>query len=272
MKKREYNCFIRIGETSICLYSENDEFTKYIKKWYKEFITEYKEPDIKLSVYEVPKRYLNTIKISNPEEIDIKYNKENNTLYLNSDKFIGEYNVEKKKGKLICNHYLYFNPFLRIIFALVLLKEGGFLVHAAGMVHDGDGYIFPGKSGAGKSTISKLSNEKIILSDELALVKKNKDKFIIHGTPFWGEYEEAKNKFTEIKGIYFLKKDEKNFTKNLSPLIALKMLLPNIFFYGIDKEFTKKIFNLCHEFIESVPSYELHFVPEPSFWRVINAK
>ena len=263
---------INIGNVSVCINSPNKNFVDYLKQWYKEFITVFEKPDINLSIYEVPSKLLRTDRFPDPEYIDITFESEENKLYVNSNKFMGEFNLKNLEGELKCVNYLYFNPFLRIVFALFLLQNEGFLIHAASIIHNNNGYIFPGGSGAGKSTISKISDDSTILTDELTLVRKVDEKFVIYGTPFWGEYEVAENKKIEVKELYFLKKDDKNYIKEISPSMAIKMILPNIFFFNVNKEFTNLIFNLINEFIETVPCYELHFLPDPSFWRLIDAK
>lgn len=74
-----------------------------------------------------------------------------------------------------------------------------------------------------------------------------------------------------ITGIYFPIKDKENYVQNLSPRQALERLLPNVVFFARDSEFSKQLFNLCYDLVSKVPAYELHFLPEPLFWRCIDA-
>ena len=75
------------------------------------------------------------------------------------------------------------DAFLRVLFSLALVEEGGLLVHAASLVRAGRAYLFPGRSGAGKTTLARLSTDVLLLSDEVSLVRDGR----CHGTPFWGE-------------------------------------------------------------------------------------
>ena len=85
------------------------------------------------------------------------------------------------------------------------------MLHAAALGKNGKGYVFPGKSGAGKSTISKMFlkseargkrqevrnnslvtrhfslSTNILLTDELIPVRIEKSVVKIYGSPFWGE-------------------------------------------------------------------------------------
>ncbi|MBE0566841.1 MAG: hypothetical protein IH621_12825, partial [Krumholzibacteria bacterium] len=58
------------------------------------------------------------------------------------------------------------------------------LVHAAGVVRDGRGYLFVGPSGAGKSTVAELSRGHAVLNDEMNLVEWDGAGATLVGTPF----------------------------------------------------------------------------------------
>lgn len=63
--------------------------------------------------------------------------------------------------KLTTRNYIGFRMslenFLRISSQLLLIERGAFLVHGAGIVHDGRCFLFFGPSGAGKSTVTEFS-------------------------------------------------------------------------------------------------------------------
>ncbi len=62
-----------------------------------------------------------------------------------------------------------FENFLRVVVAYRLLALGGLVVHSAGVVDRGAAYLFLGRSGAGKTTLSRLSEAagRSVLSDDL---------------------------------------------------------------------------------------------------------
>ena len=163
------------------------------------------------------------------------------------------------------------NSFLRFVYSLVLLKEFGFLVHASGLIKNKKGYIFPGKSGVGKTTITRLSAGATLLSDDIPLVKIG-DAPLIFGTPFWGDLAVAGEKtFAPLAGIYFPVKDKKNYTVRLKPRQVIEKLLPNVVFFFKNEKFSKQLFNLSFDLATKVPAFELHFLPNPSFWEYIDA-
>lgn len=74
--------------------------------------------------------------------------------------------------------------FLRVVTASWMLRRGGFLLHACGVVRDGMAYIFFGPSGAGKTTVTQLSPNDTILSDDLTLVVPGPTGYMAAGIPF----------------------------------------------------------------------------------------
>ncbi len=65
--------------------------------------------------------------------------------------------------------------YVRVAVAWMAATSGGALVHAAGAVWKGKGYIFYGESGAGKSTLAECNKRGQIVSDDLSLVLPGAD-------------------------------------------------------------------------------------------------
>lgn len=78
---------------------------------------------------------------------------------------------------------------LRVVYATLLPRVGGMLIHGCGLRHAAIGVIFPGVSGAGKSTLArKAPDADDVLSDELVAVRRLDDGWRVFGTPFWGDF------------------------------------------------------------------------------------
>jgi hypothetical protein len=90
------------------------------------------------------------------------------------------------------------NPFaldslLRVLWSIFLPLEGGALVHACGLRHGEIGVVFPGRSGAGKTTLArKAPDADDVLSDEIVALRPAPEGGVpgwrVYGTPFWGEF------------------------------------------------------------------------------------
>ncbi len=86
------------------------------------------------------------------------------------------------------------NPFsldcvLRVIWSTLLPRKGGFLIHGCALRHAEVGFVFPGQSGAGKTTLArKAPDPDDVLTDELAVARRTEDGWRVYGTPFWGDF------------------------------------------------------------------------------------
>jgi hypothetical protein len=78
---------------------------------------------------------------------------------------------------------------LRVIWSVLLPREGGLLVHSCGLRHAEIGVVFPGVSGQGKTTLArKAPDADDVLSDEMIAIRHTEDGWRVSGTPFWGDF------------------------------------------------------------------------------------
>jgi hypothetical protein len=78
---------------------------------------------------------------------------------------------------------------LRVLFATLLPRAGGMLIHGCGLRHAAIGVVFPGVSGTGKTTLArKAPDADDVLSDEIVAVRRLDDGWRVFGTPFWGDF------------------------------------------------------------------------------------
>lgn len=120
------------------------------------------------------------------------------------------------------------DAFLRSLISFLLLREGGFMLHSAGIVKNGKAHLFLGKSGAGKSTLSKLAAAAgaEVISDEINLLRFEKGRFRVYGSPFWGEMRaDGRPGSWPLGGIHLLGKARENRSSACSGGEALRLLL-----------------------------------------------
>ena len=163
---------------------------------------------------------------------------------------------------------------LRIMLSYRLLEKNGVLLHGAGLIRNRQGYLFIGQSGAGKSTVARLSAKtSTVLSDDLTLVYLTPEGGQIFGTPFFGEFATAgANLSAPLVGIYFLRQAPENKAVQIAPHTALRRFLRSVMFFGQDKASTSTVMDLAMAFCDRIPCYELHFLPDDSFWRCIDVQ
>ncbi len=146
-----------------------------------------------------------------------------------------------------------------IIFSLVT-RNDGCVMHASAIDHDG-GYIFLGKSSAGKSTIVRLLKDSFLpLADDLIIIRKIYKKYYIYQTPFMEKQRWIKkeNKKYEVKSIILIKKGGKTVMVELQDVSKiLTFLLDQIF---VVEENKKLIIQWSLKFIKTnITFYHLTF-------------
>jgi len=202
--------------------------------------------------------------------VDVTF--QNNRFLIRRPDLEGEIDLVNRVAKVSNREAIYsFDSFLRICYSLILVQESGFLLHAASVVRDGQGYVFMGRSGSGKSTIAAYSSQYLVLSDEISLVRKIGSHYFIYSTPFWGEQEiKGENFYAPLQGIYQLKKGLQPLSKKLPRRDSLVRLMENTLFFSREPFLTKQLFQNCFDFIQNVTVYELEFQKHKFFWDVIN--
>lgn len=92
-----------------------------------------------------------------------------------------------------------------LIIISILHRYDGVLIHSSGVILNGEGVIFAGISGAGKTTISKLWRERdgvAILSDDRIIIRKERSGYFAYGTPWPGEGERPLQKGRRLKRYF----------------------------------------------------------------------
>ena len=161
--------------------------------------------------------------------------------------------------------------FLRVVLALLAPKIGGVLLHTAGIVRDKQTYLFFGHSGSGKTTICRASmDDYLILNDDLILLKPKGDTWLAYGTPFWNPTQiKPTNQFAPSSGVYLLIQDKSVYTQELAAGKAIATLLSNVPIIPLDPVRSIQLLEILEQIQRNIPVYELHFLPDNSFWDVI---
>lgn len=154
-----------------------------------------------------------------------------------------------------------FETFLTAIYAGRLLREGGFFLHAAGIMGSDGAYIFFGPSESGKTTVAELVGEGVI-SDEIVAIRREGDHYRVSGVPWRGQRLTA-----PLGGLFRLRKAPRTSFTALSPMEAVRHLLPNVFFSRADSVEVGRFLEIAGELVTRVPCYDMRFKPELSFWR-----
>jgi hypothetical protein len=184
---------------------------------------------------------------------------------------------------------------LRILHSLILAREGGFLLHAAGAIRNGRAFLFAGVSGAGKTTLCRLAPPDVaLLTDEVSYVREvrirdsgvrsqNEDcssltpdtrhlkpAFVAFGTPFAGELARVgENLRAPVAALYLLAQGAENRVEAVRDADAARALLQNILFFAKDEELVRLVFQSASDFVSRVPVSRLVFTPDSRAWELV---
>lgn len=100
-----------------------------------------------------------------------------------------------------------FNPILEVCILSILGRDGGFLLHASGMVYQDAGFVFTGASGTGKSTLAGwfAGRNALVLSDERMILRRNHVAVRMYGTPWIGSGAFAANASAPLSRLFCIR-------------------------------------------------------------------
>jgi hypothetical protein len=165
--------------------------------------------------------------------------------------------------------------FLRIALALIAFREGGLLVHAAGLASEGKVHLFIGQSGSGKSTVATLSPRAVALNDDLIILRPCAEAWIVHGTPFWNMeagHREGQTASGPLHGIYRLVQDAEVYLEPISIASATAELLANCPVINGSPSHLPALLARCRQLAGAVPVHRLHFRKDGSFWQLLEER
>jgi len=144
------------------------------------------------------------------------------------------------------------------------LGSSGLLLHAAGACRQGRALVFPGVSGAGKTTLSRLLHRDgfTLLSDDRVVVRCDAGAFSAWGTPWPGEGGFARNEAAPLAGLCFLRKGAAFSLRQLSPREAYPLMLKVASVPWYDPDAVAGPLESVAALLRGVPVYELTFRPE----------
>lgn len=157
---------------------------------------------------------------------------------------------------------------LRILHSLILAERGGFLLHAASAICEGQAYLFSGVSGAGKTTMTRLAPADVtLLTDEISYLRPSGQGYAAFGTPFSGELARSgENCSAPVAALFFLEQGPENRIDELASADAVRRLMRDILFFAEDHALVEKLFSTACDFVAQVPIRRLTFYPDSRVW------
>jgi hypothetical protein len=152
-------------------------------------------------------------------------------------------------------------PLNQILMIFLLSFGKGILFHACGINDGGDGILFLGNSGHGKSTMGNLwlENQCNVINDDRIVVREKDDQFWIYGTPWHGDLAECSLEGVPIRKVFFLNPGGNNSAVPKNGVEAVSMLLARSFPPFWDPESMIFTMSLCQSLVQKIPCHELNF-------------
>jgi hypothetical protein len=162
------------------------------------------------------------------------------------------------------------------VLSAALCSCDGLLVHGTGIAKAENGYAFLGLSGAGKTTVGRLSPGALFADDGLILRRVN-GEHRVYTTPFCQQKTESKWEdglalgSAPLRNLLFLEQSEEHRLEEMSgPEAALMLLQHYIHYFRLFPDtLARAAFRTVTDLVRAVPPKRLHFRRDEGFWKLL---
>ena len=262
---------LRIGPFHIQVACDQPAILTHLQQRYAGFWDNHHEPAQSYSVH------IQTIRASSPFVEGKKPDFSPHRLQFSPPGWEGEINTGRQTGWIrpASKHAIEeIDYFLRVVCAVQVFQAGGLLFHAAGVLRHGQVFVFFGPSGAGKTTVSRLSGARNVINDDLIVLYPDATAgWNAHSTPFSNPTQVAPlaGQSAPLAGLYRLVQDQQVFLEEISPGQALAEVMASVPVISTHSMYSLDLLTRCQSFLENVPIFRLHFRQDDSFWKVIDS-
>ena len=158
-----------------------------------------------------------------------------------------------------------------------LLSQGkGVEIHGCALLdRAGRAYVFAGQSGAGKSTLARLwvdHDGVTLLSDERVVLRTDRDRIAVYGTPWHGDALQASPLCGELAAVFFLNHGATHTVVPTGGSLAAARLFACAFLPFHSAEAVDRTMAAVEQVIGDAPCYDLWFAPDRSVIDVLAAR
>jgi len=183
-----------------------------------------------------------------------------------------------KQFRILCRQKIedgFFNG-LRWALPWVLKESSVWILHSCSVVDEhGDGHLFVGHSGAGKTTIAKRSHPRLVLGDDMNGIRSVSNQIKVFSAAvgqnpkFCGPLDRE----FPLKNIFILQKSHKNEAFPLKKITALRNLLastPVVDLIHWESHDFQSLWNDLKKVVQITPCYNLYNSKDGDIWELIN--
>lgn len=138
-------------------------------------------------------------------------------------------------------------------------------LHGSFVDFEGNGIVFAGYSGVGKTTQAQLWNQYAdaeIVNGDKVFLRIIDGRVYGFGSPWKGSSEYCLNKKLPLEGVVILKQSEENIIKKLNTIECIEYFLPHFFLPHWDEDNMVKALDTFNTILEKVPVWLLECRPD----------
>ena len=175
-------------------------------------------------------------------------------------------NEDWSEATIFCNRYADENYALPLAALCARLAYfDAFLMHGSLVDLDGQGIVFTGYSGVGKTTQAQLwekyQHADIINGDKLFL-RCMEGQTYAYGAPWKGSSPYCLNRKVPVKAVVALQQAKENSIQKLDSLACMEFFLPHLFLPHWDQACLNRVLDTFDQILGNVPVYLLKCRPD----------
>jgi len=144
-----------------------------------------------------------------------------------------------------------------ILYYLTVINND-IMIHASGVSHKGEGYLFTGISGKGKSTMANIWNSygAQVIHDDRLIIRKKGDCYRMFNTPV---YDNDYPLDSPLSKIFVIEHGIENSMIPLKEAASVSQIMANCIQHTWDALIIGHLLESVSEMCRIIPAYKLHF-------------
>ncbi|MGB8332792.1 MAG: hypothetical protein WCE62_21890 [Polyangiales bacterium] len=167
-----------------------------------------------------------------------------------------------------------FENLFRVLACYRFFGTGALVMHSAAFTDGARGFLFCGRSGAGKTTLCSLADELelSILSDELNAITPANGAFELQAMPFAGDFGGVPKRHPPypLTGLLGLAHGTTPLVRRCSKAEAVSRIVASCPYINADPVLVDVLSSRVADLVERIPFRILSFAKDTRFWRVLD--